>query len=142
MLERGVLPDLLRPGAAEYAPFLRQGARQMQPPSDKNDEIFLTWRVAAAPAQWLPKLDAIALELLQQNDWVSRRWLRLAPRYVGRLGQGVHLLSCNREFATKFAEQARGSVEHGEIGVAVEIQVTGPSICDRNSFLPPRDSKS
>ena len=142
MLERGVLPDLLRPGAAEYAPFLRQGARQIQLLPDKNDEIFLAWRVAAAPAQWLPKLDAVALDLLQRDDGVSRRWLRLAPRYLGRLGQGVRLLVCNQEFAAIFIEQARGRIERGEISVAVEIQVTGRDICDRHSFLPPRDSES
>ncbi len=142
MLERGVLPDLLRSGAAEYAPFLRQGARQIQVPDRENDETVLTWRVAAAPAQWLPKLDNLALGLLQHEDWAARRWLRLAPRYLGRLGQGVRLLVCNREYAAGFAEQARGSVERGEIGVAVEIQVTGRVICDQHSFFPPKDSES
>jgi len=142
MLERGVLPDLLRPGSAEFAPLLRQGARQIQLPSDKNDEIFLIWRVAAAPAQWLPKLDDRALNLLQQDDWGARRWLRLAPRYLGRLGQGVRLLVCDRAFAARFLEQVRNRVERGEIGVAVEIQVTGPGLCDRHSFSPPRDFES
>jgi urocanate hydratase len=145
MLERGVLPNLLRRGASvapEYAPFLTQGARQIQILDPEKDETLLTWRVAAAPAQWLPKLDDLALDLLQHEDWVSRRWLRLAPRYLGRLGQGMRLLVCDREFAAVFIEQTRGGVERGEIGVAVEIQVTGRGVCDRHSFLLPLDSES
>jgi hypothetical protein len=142
MLERGVLPDLLRPGAAEYAPFLRQGARQIQLPEPESHQLFMTWRVAAAPAQWLPRLDDLASNLLQHDDWPARRWLRLAPRYLGRLGQGVRLLVCDREFAAGFLEQARNRVERGEIGVAVEVQVICRGICDRHTLLPPRDSES
>ena len=144
MLERGVLPDLLRPGAVaqRYGPFLKQGARQIQLHDHENGEMVLTWRVAAAPAQWLPKLDAVALDCLQQKDWAARRWVRRAPRYLGRLGQGVRLLVCDREFAARFAEQARDRVERGEIGVAIEIQLTGSGISDRQTFSPLHDLES
>ncbi|MGA3080069.1 MAG: hypothetical protein ABSD44_01660 [Terracidiphilus sp.] len=116
MAERGVLPDLARPveGAAL-----------------QEDEALLAWRVSAAPALWLPKLDAIALECLEgeagpARAGSSRRWLRLAPRYLGRLGQGLRLLRCNWETAARFQKQVQERVESGEIGVPVEIQWVSP----------------
>jgi hypothetical protein len=116
MAERGVLPDLMRP--------IEVAALEM-------DESLLAWRVAAAPALWLPKLDAIALECLEAEAGsaragFARRWLRLAPRYLGRLGQGVRLLRCHRETAARFQQQVRERVECGEIGVPVEIQWVSP----------------
>ena len=55
MVERGVRPDLLRPGAtaAELETFLQQGARQIVPVAG-DDPALLAWSVAAAPAEWLP----------------------------------------------------------------------------------------
>jgi hypothetical protein len=127
MLERGVLPDLLRPGyeISGHSPFVSQGARQLPPMAVEKNSILLIWRVAAAPALWLPKLDAIAIDCLQPDAWSARRWLRLAPRYLGRMAQGVRLLLCDREFKANFIERARAQVECGEIGVQVEIQVSG-----------------
>ena len=143
MLKRGVLPDLLRP-SEEQSPFASQGARQIPAPTPEKNPILISWRVAAAPAQWLPKLDAIALDCLRLDASpaapAARRWLRLAPRYLGRLAQGVRLLRCNREFAADFIEEARNRVERGEIGVLVEIQVSDQGRCDRHSFLPLGDS--
>jgi hypothetical protein len=116
MAERGVLPDLTR--LVEVAP-------------PKKDEALLAWRVDAAPALWLPKLDAIALESLETEADSTRagsrrRWLRLAPRYLGRLGQGVRLLRCHRDTAARFQQQVQERVESGDIGVQVEIQPVSP----------------
>ena len=146
MLERGVLPDLLRPTEelSPQSPFVLLGARQIPPPTPVKNPVLLTWRVAAAPAQWLPKLDAIALDCLRPDARpaapAARRWLRLAPRYLGRLAQGVRLLRCNREFAAAFTEEVRNRVERGEISVPVEIQLSSQGRCDRHSFLPRGDS--
>jgi hypothetical protein len=147
MLERGVLPDLLRPSEelSPQSPFVLQGARPIPAPTPMKDSILLTWRVAAAPALWLPKLDAIALDCLRLESSpaasAGRRWLRLAPRYLGRLAQGVRLLRCNREFAADFIEEVRDRVERGEIGVPVEIQVSDRGVWDRHSFLSRGDSE-
>jgi urocanate hydratase len=144
MRERGVLPDLLRPGAeaaTACAAFLSQGARQIQIPHLNKSPALLAWRVAAAPAQWLPKLNGVALDCLQANteheDWAARRWLRLAPRYQGRQTQGVRLLRCNDETARRFLERVRDQVERGEIEVAVEISLTGPIQTTQHRFSPP-----
>jgi len=130
MLERGVLPDLLRPPDEDesplLSPFVIQGARQIVIPPREENSALLAWRVAASPAQWLPKLDAIALECVPRENWPARRWLRLAPRYLGRLAKGTRLLSCHQAIASEFIERVRGQVDSGEIGVPVEMQLRDP----------------
>jgi hypothetical protein len=141
MLERGVLPDLLRPGAAaapERAPFLNQGARQIQLSKLEKNPALLRWRVAAAPAQWLPKLDDLAMNCLREEDGAARRWLRLAPRYLGRPAQGVRLLRCDEETAQSFLQQVRQQVEREEIGVPVEIRLSNPAHTEQHLFSPPK----
>jgi urocanate hydratase len=141
MLERGVLPDLLRPvsaAAPEYAEFLSQGAQQIQLSDLDENQTLLAWSVPAAPAQWLPKLDAIAHECLASEDAAARRWLRLAPRYLGRLAQNQRLLRCNGETAQKFLAQLRDQVEQGEIKVPVEVRLTTLAQTEQHQFSPPK----
>jgi hypothetical protein len=138
MLERGVAPDLLRPADefSQHSPIDSHEAWQISSSELDRNSTLLTWRVAAAPALWLPKLDAIALECMGQENWAARRWLRLSPRYLGRLARGIRLLVCTREIADGFIEHARGKVESGEIGVAVEIQVSGRCMSEQFQFSP------
>lgn len=145
MLERGVLPDLVRPGAAgsaEGTGFLRQGALRVETAAPGESLALLTWKVAAAPALWLPKLDAIALDSLSRDlspaAFAARRWLRLAPRYLGRLGQGVRLLRCGEQTALRFLER----VERAEFGIPVEIQLSRRGESVVYQFSPSADSDS
>jgi urocanase-like protein len=117
MRERGVLPDLERDAAEGL------GGGLIAKDGDVSGSALVTWNVAAAPAQWLPKLDALATECLEENAWRERRWLRLAPRYLGRLAQGLRLLRCDGPSAARFVEQVRQRAAKGEIAVAVEIKV-------------------
>jgi len=144
MLERGVLPDLVRPADefSEHSPFVSQGARQVPPAAQGENVALLAWSVAAAQAQWLPKLDAVALDCVPQEDWPARRWLRLAPRYLGRLAQGRRMLLCHRELAADFIERVRDRVERGEIGEQVQIQVSALGVCDQHYLSPPEKSES
>ena len=124
MLERGVLPDLLRPVQAssqELAVLCSQGAHQLDQAAPDEGLIVVTWYVDAAPSLWLPKLDALALECLRSHAWPARRWLRLAPRYLGRLAQGVRVLCCEPESAKEFAARVQAAVQSGEIGVPVNV---------------------
>jgi urocanate hydratase len=141
MVERGVLPDLLRDdfSGLEAAAFLAQGARKVGAVEPLAGEAVLAWCVASEPTMWLPKLDALAMECLSPDEWASRRWLRLAPRYMGRLAQGVRVLRCQSGPAAKFAARMRERVESGEIAVAVELQPLAPpaaSIRLQSSFTP------
>lgn len=110
MNERGVLPNLLR---SEVDDGQRSGT---------NLPALLTWSVASAPAQWLPQLDAIALQCLDADNWAARRWLRLAPRYLGRMAQGIRAVACSQKAASSFIERVQKKVECGEIGASVEIR--------------------
>ena len=129
MLERGVLPDLLRPaerpGPSTEA-FVKEGARRVGTDVANEDRVLVAWQVTEAPARWLPHINAIALECLCADNLASRRWLRLAPRYMGRLSQGMHVLAQDRESAERLVDAIRNEVDHGNIPVPVEILLRGP----------------
>jgi urocanate hydratase len=122
--DRGVQPDVVR---SEAAP--------------RNEETpFLTWRVASASARWLPKLDAIALQCLGlARDPLAdsaRRWVRLAPRYLGRQAQSIRLMRCTPEFHAAFVEQVRSAVKNAEIPVEVQVRFKGSGIDDNQAISP------
>jgi hypothetical protein len=140
MLERGVAPDLARlnfSAAPEYDAFRHQGVKRVEPADLDENQVLVTWSVAAAPALWLPKLDAIALGCLSELDWAARRWLRLAPRYLGRMAQGLRLLRCNEQIAANFRKQVQEHVERGEIPVFVEMKLWVRGEGEQCRFAPP-----
>jgi hypothetical protein len=111
MRERGVVPDL----AARAV--LGQAAQAPAP-------SLLVWSAAAAPARWLPKLDALVMDLLMQADSATapapraataRRWLEQAPRFLGRLAHNAHILRCDRALADHFADRVRQAVQAGQL---------------------------
>ncbi len=132
MDERGVRPDLSRRDVP-VAPFhealmveqdtqasiVQQNAPAESDPS--KTRAIVTWRVDSALPKELDNLDEIALACLDPEDWKSRRWLRLAPRYLGRMAHGLRLLSSTREFAARFIDRVRQSANSGEITSALEI---------------------
>lgn len=143
MLERGVLPDLLRPrapSAMDLSGSLLEEESKTVEPDPMKVPALVTWSVASEPAQWLPKLDAMALDCLERDAWAARRWLRVGPRYLGRLANGVRLLHADREFGARFIEQVRARVECSEIGARVAIQATYQGSCEQHHFSPPHCS--
>lgn len=94
MFERGVLPDLLGPTVSEMSLRGWPAAARVASAPLAAGEVLVAWSVAAAPALWLPRMDALAAECLPADAAAARRWLRLAPRYTGRLAQSVRLLRC------------------------------------------------
>jgi len=132
MNERGVSPDLLRRdvlvASSHEALMLEQDTQASIVPQNAPAEFDLaktpalvSWRVDSALPNDLARLDEIALACLDPEDSKSRRWLRLAPRYIGRLAHGLRLLSSTREFAARFIDHVRQSAESGEINSAAEI---------------------
>ena len=126
MLERGVLPDLLPPGGAsneiDLDTFLKQGARCFEVGIAPQGGVLVAWQVSSAPARWLPLVDAIALEYLELDDLATRRWLRLAPRYLGRLAQGVRVARFGSAAAQGFRNRVEEAVESGAIGAEVSFR--------------------
>lgn len=110
MIERGVTPDL---------------TWRIEAVPQDADQVLLAWSVASGAARWLPKLDALALHCLDSDSSpaaaTSRRWLRLAPRYLGRMAQGVRMLRCDEQTAVRLQQEIREQVERGEISVNVDL---------------------
>lgn len=119
MVERGVKPDLT---PAEIAAGLVADAG-----------TWLRWRAADAPAVWMPKLDAVALDCLPPDAWADRQWLQRAPRYLGRLAHGARVLRTTGELAAIIVAQFSERVASGELSVPIEIEI-GPM----ESSLPSR----
>ena len=119
MLARGVLPDLL-PSISEQESdkikpvhlkkFLIQGARPIAASQPASGQ-FVTWTVDRACARWLPRLDACALAVLPSEDRLRRRWLQLAPRYLGRLVQRHHGVVLTGQEKARFESGAAQLVE-------------------------------
>jgi hypothetical protein len=128
MLERGVLPDLLPPLCSRSTPFFAPSVPRIELSAAPSTQVIVTWHVTAAPAQWLPRLDAIALDCLpatpERDSSVARRWLRLAPRYLGRLAQGVRILHCEMNVAQEFVARVERAVECGDIAMKIHISLT------------------
>ena len=122
MRERGVRADLDAPATAASA------------------EVLLCWSVAAAPARWLPRLDALAAECLAPDALAARRWLRLAPRYLGRKAQNMRVLRCGEEEAARFIAAVREQSAAGGIGISVEIRMDAPGGRQIFSFQPEHQS--
>jgi hypothetical protein len=135
MLDRGVLPDLLPPAiwmegaaginSASADRFLAQGAQQLTDPKEGTDE-FVAWSVDKNFARWLPHLDACVQAVVPPEDYLRQRWLRLAPRYLGRTAQRQHGVVLNSGEIAQFTTAARdliaAKVNAGEDAVWVEIQ--------------------
>jgi hypothetical protein len=137
MIERGVLPDLvaaIAPSRGQDFDAAWEAVLRIELSDAQNERNWISWCVRSAPRQWLPKLDAMAMDLVGngegQAEVAARRWLRLAPRYLGRLAEGVRVLRCEPAMAIEFIDRVRSGVERGEIGVAVEVSVKdGKEIC-------------
>jgi hypothetical protein len=130
MLERGVQPDLVKAGVAAM------NAVAVTPLLPAEDEALLAWQVAETPARWMPRLDALALECLGEGDAAARRWLRLAPRFGGRNVRGIRLVRCGLQAAAEFVSKVEMGVFRGEVGVAVELQMTRRGLTDQHRFVP------
>jgi hypothetical protein len=136
MRVRGVAPDLQRWDALIAPINDRLTADEIAKPGAAKVPAVVTWSVASSPAQWLPRLDGIALDCLDADAWAARRWVRLAPRYLGRMAQNQGLLICNQEFAARFVDKVRMHVEQGEIGVAVEVRLRCGNEHEEHRIIP------
>ncbi len=127
MRERGVQPDLLR---AE----LEQSAAAATKPLTTT----LAWRVDTAPAHWLPLLDQLAISCLHESQAAERRWLRNAPRHLGRTAFALRLLTADEAFADRFAQRVQAAVESSEIATAVTLLRKTGGYIEEQRFTPAR----
>ena len=133
MLVRGVLPDLLISGA-HAAAFIAQGAREIRfvqdAPGDSAAGRFVRWSIRSEVARnfalWLPRLDGCVQAAIPVGDAVRQRWLRLAPRYLGRMAQRERGVDLSAGEAARFEELALAMVA-GE-SAAVQVVIDGREI--------------
>jgi hypothetical protein len=124
MNERGVAPDLERrdlPLASLHEVRISEKGEPGETALSGALALVL-WRANSALHGDLALLDEVALASLDPNDWAARRWLRLAPRYLGRMAQGLRLLQAQRQFAARFEEELCARVNRGEIAFPCEIR--------------------
>ena len=95
MHERGVLPNLLRPGlpSAEVSQFVILGAQFAAPAAIPDGQEFCVF--TDAPADF----ETRALQLIPESDHAMRRWLRLSPRYLGPQVRRVRSFACDSQSA-------------------------------------------
>lgn len=127
--ERGVAPDLIaaRRGERNPAGFEAPAGRIERLPIAEN-QAMVSWSAASAAPQWLPRLDALALDCLDADAWIERRWLRLAPRYLGRMVRFLHAMRCDPAAAERFIQRIELADLRFELGVPVEVTVTRKGI--------------
>jgi urocanate hydratase len=131
MEERGVQPNLVTyalSGLARFPPQFQAGARRVDHAATPGDRSVVTWSAETAAPIWLPKLDELALDCLSEGagpaELAARRWMRLAPRYFGRLAQERRIVSCNAKAAQQIFTRVQSAVENGDIGVPVWITMS------------------
>jgi hypothetical protein len=146
MLEWGVLPDLLAPGhaaeetgvyVAQVAKLIAQGAQFVAHPlvthgagPNHESDPFTTWSVDRQYARWLPRLDACALAVMPVEDSLRQRWLRLAPRYLGRMAQRWHGVVMNPVEAARFAAKSREmiAIHSQDMDESTSLEINGQPI--------------
>lgn len=138
MNERGVAPDLVR-SEILFAPHhvsLFRGDEE--DPHSKLSKIpaIVTWQAGSSLPKDLAVLDEIALSCLDPDEWRSRRWLRLAPRYLGRMAQGLRLIESHREFSARLWEELRKRTGRGEIHFSLEVRTYRRGAPDRFRYDP------
>jgi hypothetical protein len=114
MVERGVLPDLLPPAAAQssaagsaLAVLQAQGARRIEVLPEPSDRQFVILPIPEAWSQRSAEFDAVLLEFVPEDDHVNRRWLRLSPRYLGHPARRLRSFECDAETASKLADRVK-----------------------------------
>jgi urocanase-like protein len=127
MNQRGVAPDLLRIDLSvppHHEALVLDLSEETEIDLSKIPAV-VTWRVDSGLPKDLALLDEIALACLDPrldaDEWKSRRWLRLSPRYLGRLAHGLRLLEAHREFNARFWERVAERTDRDEIAFAFEI---------------------
>ena len=133
---RGVQPDILAltaqeldESAAETSLLLRRGAVKLPTPQAGvlPERVGVHWGVANFPALWLPKVDAVAAGVL--GDESRCRWLRLAPRYLGRRAHALRYVEMTAEEIESFVRAVRKMLNEGLLETAVTVRFGGSEEC-------------
>ncbi len=121
---RGLQPDLLalHEQTDVARTLIERGAIAIDSELHSNISLTaITWSAESAPALWLPKVDALAARVLPDADPRSR-WLKFAPRYLGRAMAGQHYLQMSAGEADQLSILLIEAMASGAIGTKITIQ--------------------
>lgn len=148
MRGRGVAPDLLLADGV-LAPREPVSGLLDRIDAAEDRSAWLTWRVADAPARWLPKLDGLALDALADvladvlasdspaPDRIgARRWIERAPAHLGRLAHNARTLRTTAHIADQIAARFRSAVSSGEIAAPTELTLGPWPTAHTESLVP------
>ncbi len=96
----------------------------------ENVTTEVTWAVDTAAHLWMPKIDAMAATILPNEQDERRRWLRFAPRYLGRDFRNRRYVRFTPDEASRFREAVSIAVQSGSIGVPVKLRMAGQDLVD------------
>lgn len=121
--QRGVQPDILAfSGEREgFAALVDRGAVVLGRDDAENDPLLeVAWEAETRAALWLPKVDALAGQSLPQGDG-RHRWLKFAPRYLGRSLAGKRYLRMSAGELEAFRARVESAMATGEIDARIAI---------------------
>jgi hypothetical protein len=121
---RGVQPDILGFSGEneDFAVLVERGAIVLQTTDSVDDSLLdVTWEAETRAALWLPKVDEMAAQSLPGGD-PRHRWLKFAPRYLGRSLAGKRYLRMTAAELETFEGWVKSAMATGEIETRITIR--------------------
>lgn len=133
MLERGVQPDLVACGGRQERAFVAHGAKVLPAATAVTSSLVVTWSVSENAAMWLPRVDVIAIDALENPSDPRARWIRLAPRYLQKSLSRERYVRMQTQELVRFVELLQQRTQSGEISVPVQISSDGQPVIQPSS---------
>jgi hypothetical protein len=127
IIARGVQPDVLGIAVPE---LVERGAKLIAMDGKKAKDACraVVWSVAHEPVRWLPALDRLAADSLEESKAGIDgrvRWLAAAPRYLGRMFAGQRYLRMTDAEVARFTDAVETAVRSGALPVGAVLTVDG-----------------
>lgn len=110
MLERGVLPDLLFPGA-NFGEWSKRGAETVEIAQVPPGKTLLPVALPSSMRQFMPEFESLLLSGLAEDDFAARRWFRISPRYLGPQARQYRSLPCDADMASTLLQRISRAIE-------------------------------
>jgi Urocanase Rossmann-like domain len=125
MLERGVQPDLVSCVGLHVESFAERGAKILPAAAAIANSLVVTWSVSQDAAMWLPRVDAVAVDAIENAGDQRAKWIRLAPRYLQKHLSRERYVRMRAEELLRFVGLLQQRTQSGEIAVPVKVSSDG-----------------
>jgi Urocanase Rossmann-like domain len=110
MFERGVLPDLLFPGA-DFGEWAKRGAETVERSQGSPEKTLVTVALPSSMRQLVSDFESLLLGGLAEDDFAARRWFSISPRYLGPQARQYRSLPCDADMASTLLERFSHAIE-------------------------------